>query len=39
VFYQLYFQEPGKAEADLEADVRRGLTMFLYAASGDATPA
>ena len=37
-FYQLYFQEPGRAEAELEADVRRALTMFLYAASGDAPP-
>ncbi len=37
-FYQLYFQEPGRAEAELEADVRRAVTMFLYAASGDATP-
>lgn len=37
-FYQLYFQEPGRAEADLEADVRRSMTMFLYALSGDATP-
>jgi pimeloyl-ACP methyl ester carboxylesterase len=35
-FYQLYFQEPGKAEADLEADVRLTLRTFLYAASGDA---
>jgi pimeloyl-ACP methyl ester carboxylesterase len=35
-FYQLYFQEPGKAEADLEADVRLTLRIFLYAASGDA---
>jgi pimeloyl-ACP methyl ester carboxylesterase len=38
-FYQLYFQEPGIAEADLEADVRRALRMLLYAASGDAPPA
>jgi pimeloyl-ACP methyl ester carboxylesterase len=38
-FYQLYFQEPGKAEAELEADVRTSLAMFLYAASGDAPPA
>ncbi len=38
VFYQLYFQEPGKAEADMEADTRRAMAMFLYAASGDATP-
>ncbi len=37
-FYQLYFQEPGKAEADLEADVRRALRMFLYSASGDPPP-
>ena len=35
-FYQLYFQEPGKAEAELEADVRRTLRMLLYSASGDA---
>lgn len=35
-FYQLYFQEPGKAEVELEADVRRTLRLFLYAASGDA---
>jgi pimeloyl-ACP methyl ester carboxylesterase len=37
-FYQLYFQEPGKAEAELEADVRTSLRMLLYAASGDAPP-
>jgi pimeloyl-ACP methyl ester carboxylesterase len=37
-FYQLYFQEPGRAEAELEADVRRAVTMFLYAASGDVPP-
>lgn len=35
-FYQLYFQEPGKAEAELEADVRRTLRMLLHSASGDA---
>jgi pimeloyl-ACP methyl ester carboxylesterase len=34
-FYQLYFQEPGRAEADLEADVRRTMTTLLYALSGD----
>jgi pimeloyl-ACP methyl ester carboxylesterase len=34
-FYQLYFQEPGKAEAQLEADVCKTMRMFLYAASGD----
>jgi pimeloyl-ACP methyl ester carboxylesterase len=37
-FYQLYFQEPGKAEAELEADVRRTTRMFLYATSGDPPP-
>ena len=26
-FYQLYFQEPGKAEAELEADTRRGPSV------------
>jgi pimeloyl-ACP methyl ester carboxylesterase len=34
-FYQLYFQEPGKAEAELEADVRRSLRMLYYAHSGE----
>ena len=37
-FYQLYFQEPGKAEHELEADVRKTMLMWLYSASGDATP-
>jgi pimeloyl-ACP methyl ester carboxylesterase len=37
-FYQLYFQQPGKAEAQLEADIRRTMLMFLYAASGDPPP-
>lgn len=35
-FYILYFQEPGVAEAEFEADVRRSMRMFLYGASGDA---
>jgi pimeloyl-ACP methyl ester carboxylesterase len=35
-FYILYFQEPGVAEAELEADVRKSIRNFLYAASGDA---
>jgi len=35
-FYILYFQKPGVAEAELEADVRRALRLTLYAASGDA---
>jgi pimeloyl-ACP methyl ester carboxylesterase len=34
-FYQLYFQEPGVAEAELERDVRRTVRSILYAASGD----
>jgi pimeloyl-ACP methyl ester carboxylesterase len=34
-FYQLYFQEPGKAEAELEADIRKTVCMFFYSASGD----
>lgn len=37
-FYQLYFQEPGKAEAELEADVRKTTLMVLYSLSGDAPP-
>jgi pimeloyl-ACP methyl ester carboxylesterase len=37
-FYQLYFQEPGKAEPELEADPRTTLATFLYAASGDPPP-
>jgi pimeloyl-ACP methyl ester carboxylesterase len=35
-FYQEYFQEPGRAEAELEADVRRFVTLFLCSISGDA---
>jgi len=35
-FYQHYFQEPGRAEADFEADVRAGMKKMLYGASGDA---
>lgn len=34
-FYILYFQEPGKAEVELERDVRRTLRMTLYTASGE----
>jgi pimeloyl-ACP methyl ester carboxylesterase len=37
-FYQLYFQEPGKAEPELEADVRKTMLMALYTGSGDAPP-
>jgi len=35
-FYILYFQEPGVAEAELEADVRRSMISTLYRWSGDA---
>ena len=35
-FYQLYFQEPGKVERELEEDARRTMAMLLYSASGDA---
>jgi pimeloyl-ACP methyl ester carboxylesterase len=38
-FYMLYFQEPGVAEKELEADPRTSLRTFLCAASGDAVPA
>jgi len=34
-FYQLYFQEPGKVEKELDADPRRSMAMMLYSASGD----
>ncbi|MBV8094305.1 MAG: alpha/beta hydrolase, partial [Acetobacteraceae bacterium] len=36
VFYQLYFQSPGVAEAELEADVRNFIRGSLIALSGDA---
>jgi len=35
-FYINYFQEPGRAEAEIEADVRGWLVGFYVAASGDA---
>ncbi len=38
-FYMLYFQEPGVAEAELEADPRCSMRLFLFAASGDDTSA
>jgi pimeloyl-ACP methyl ester carboxylesterase len=37
-FYIEYFQQPGRAEAEIEADVRRWLTGFYFSASGDAPP-
>ena len=35
-FYQLYFQKPGVAEAELERNARETILKLLYAASGDA---
>ncbi|MCI0818408.1 MAG: alpha/beta hydrolase, partial [Chloroflexi bacterium] len=35
-FYILYFQEPGVAEAEFEADVRRSLRLFTWGAAGEA---
>ncbi|HAP76544.1 MAG TPA: epoxide hydrolase [Acidimicrobiaceae bacterium] len=37
-FYVEYFQEPGRAEAEIEADVRDWLLGFYFTASGDAPP-
>ena len=37
-FYIEYFQQPGRAEAEIEADVRRWLLGFYFTASGDAPP-
>ncbi|MFN0038544.1 MAG: alpha/beta fold hydrolase [Burkholderiales bacterium] len=35
-FYQLYFQTPGVAEAEFEADIRTALRKIYFAGSGDA---
>jgi pimeloyl-ACP methyl ester carboxylesterase len=35
VFYQLYFQKPGVAEAELERDTRKTIRHVLYWGSGD----
>src|SRR5216684_7807927 len=35
VFYQLYFQTPGVAEAEFEHDIRRFIRATLYSISGD----
>lgn len=35
-FYQLYFQKPGVAEEELEADIRTALRKIYYSGSGDA---
>ena len=34
-FYQLYFQSPGTAEAELERNPRETIRRLLYSASGD----
>jgi len=36
IYYQLYFQEPGVAEAELERDPRHTLRSVLFWGSGDA---
>jgi pimeloyl-ACP methyl ester carboxylesterase len=36
VFYQLYFQDPGIAEAEFERDPRLTVRSLLYSGSGDA---
>jgi pimeloyl-ACP methyl ester carboxylesterase len=38
-FYQLYFQEPGVAEAELERDPRMTVRSMLYGASGEGAAA
>jgi pimeloyl-ACP methyl ester carboxylesterase len=38
-FYQLYFQEPGPAEAEFETDPRAALRNMLFGASGDGVAA
>ena len=35
MFFQLYFQTPGVAEAELQRDVRTTIAKLLYSASGD----
>ena len=35
IFYQLYFQTPGVAEAELSRDVRSSIRRVLYGGSGD----
>jgi len=37
-FYILYFQEPGKAEKDLDANVRETVIKSFYSLSADAPP-
>ncbi len=35
-FYQIYFQQPGVAEAEFEADIRTALRKIYFSGSGDA---
>jgi pimeloyl-ACP methyl ester carboxylesterase len=38
IFYQLYFQEPGVAEAEFERDPKRTISMALLGLSGNSIP-
>jgi len=38
VFYQVYFQEPGRAEGGMETDVRGTMRTTLYSLSGNPPP-
>jgi len=38
LFYQLYFQAPGVAEAELERSPRETIRRLLYSGSGDVAP-
>src|SRR5246500_2520180 len=38
LFYQLYFQTPGVAEAELERDVAHTVRRILYSIAGEAAP-
>jgi pimeloyl-ACP methyl ester carboxylesterase len=38
MFYQEYFQQEGRAESELEADVRRTMLATFHSLSGDAAP-
>jgi len=38
IFYQLYFQTPGVAEADLERNVEQSVRRLMYSVSGDPPP-
>lgn len=37
-WYMVYFQQPGVAEAELEADIRKSLRTIYYMVSGDLLP-